>query len=101
MDTQDPGGMRISVRKRYAAKHVVVQRRTSYATATSPVNPARTVRKDVVATSNLSRRGIWNQRTRPGQDLQSLRDSRPSPRLLGETCGREACDQGPSSDRKI
>src|SRR5665811_2419508 len=34
MDTQDPGGMRISVRKQYAAKHVVVQRRTSYATAT-------------------------------------------------------------------
>ena len=24
----------------------------------------------------------------------------PSPRLLGETCGREACDQGPASDRK-
>jgi hypothetical protein len=45
--------------------------------------------------------GIRNQRTRPGQDLQSLRDSRPSPRLLGETCGRKACDPSPASDRKI
>ena len=28
----------------------------------------------------ISRCGIWNQRTRPGQDLQSLRDSCPSAR---------------------
>jgi len=62
------------------------------------VNPAGTIREDVVTTCDFSRRGIWNQRTWPGQDLRSLRDSRPTPRLLGKTCGRKACDQGPASD---
>ena len=36
-----------------------------------------------------------------GQDLQSFRDSRPSPRLLGETRGRTACDQVSTSEHKI
>jgi hypothetical protein len=43
--------------------------------------------------------GISGQR--PGQDLQSLRDSRPSARLLHKTRGWKARDQDSASNRKI
>jgi hypothetical protein len=49
-------------RKPDGSRHVVVQRRTSDAAARNSVNPAGTVRKGVVATGDLSRPGIWNQR---------------------------------------
>jgi hypothetical protein len=47
-------GMQNSVRKQFAAKPGVVQRRTSCAAASSSVNPAGTIRENVVATGALS-----------------------------------------------